>query len=164
MQKTIFLFALLGIAMAACKKEEVSPEPEPTPEPTPVATNGTFKIASDGTYTVAVGDFTTVTGGVTPYLQFAFGGSLASAYNGGNIYFPAGSVSGTYNVKTTKTGLAANEVYLDMASNPDHTVHVAQSGTVALTVDGTKYTIVFTDLPSLTDNAVADLISANLHN
>jgi hypothetical protein len=166
MKKTIFLFAILGIVLTGCNKEEPTPEPEPTPTPTPTPTTATFKITSDGTYTVATGDFSTVTGGAIPYLQFAFYGSKNGVYNGGNIWFPNGSVSGTYNVNPDKNSLAANEVALDMASTADHTVNVAQSGTVTLTVSGTKYTIKFTDLPTLTNNGTnqADLISANLFN
>jgi hypothetical protein len=166
MKKIIMLSALLTIGFFGCKKDEET-DPTPTPTPTPAASN-TFKITSEGTYTVPAGQFTTVPG-VTSHLQFAYIGHRNGVNNGGNIYFPLGSVSGTYNVKPNYSnqanGLASNEVAIDMASTSNHTVNIAQSGTVSLTVTGNKYKIKFTNLPSLTNGtSLPDELSADLAN
>lgn len=129
-----------------------------------------FKITSQG----GVYDSPSTSGGmltmVTNQLQFAFSGSIGTTYyGGGNIYFPLGSTTGTYTVMvagSNGSGLTAGHVAIDMSSNFVNigTKNIAQSGTVALTVSGTSYTIIFTDLPSL-DNTSAqtpDLLSANL--
>jgi hypothetical protein len=174
MKKTILLFALAFIGplvitgLVGCKKKTDTPAATTSsPTTTPTATTSTFKITSDATYTVPTGNFTTVTNTVN--LQFAFGGANGTVNNGGNIYFPMSATTGTYTVKANYpnhgVGLLATEVAIDMASTSAHTVNIAQSGTCTLTVTGTTYKIVFTNLPSLTETTgLSDMISATLQN
>ncbi|MBI2258229.1 MAG: hypothetical protein HYU67_04950 [Flavobacteriia bacterium] len=42
MKKTIFIFALIGLALVSCKKKDKDPEPEP--EPTPTNYNLTYMV------------------------------------------------------------------------------------------------------------------------
>lgn len=158
MKKTILICALLSIVFVECKKTEDTAATTSTTT-TPTTTSSTFTLANFGTFTVPSGSFGVATGNTTQ-LQFVFGGTKGSVNGGGNIYFPLGAASGTYMVTTTKTGLAANQVYLDMESGPAYAVEVAQSGTVALTITGTKYKIAYSNLP----DAGTDKLSASLSN
>jgi hypothetical protein len=186
----IALTLAVAFVYVGCKKEEEKTNTTTTTTPTcadgiqnqgetgvdcggpctACATAHFFKITSQG----GVYDSPSTSGGmltmVTNQLQFAFSGSIGSTYyGGGNIYFPLGSTSGTYTVMVAGNngaGLTAGHVALDMSSNYVNigAKNIAQSGTVALTVSGTSYTIIFTDLPSLDDTPshTADLLSADL--
>lgn len=106
----------------------------------------------------------------TANLQFgAAGRNASSVLSIATIIFPLNAATGTYTVTKTSPGaisaMAANSVYVEMGSD-DVGTSIAQSGTVSLTVTGSKYTIDYTNLPALTDGTppATDALSAHLAN
>jgi hypothetical protein len=171
MKKLLIACFVASIALMGCKKDTKDVETPSTPAPT--TSNNTFTIATRGTFTApsGSGDYGGVVAQDQTRLSFAFISKVnndGSNRGGGGIIFPLGAPTGSYTVVPEPDGNTiptAGTCYVNLVCNPPDMgiENIAQSGTVSLTVTGSTYKIVFTELPSLTDESApgADKLSGN---